>query len=88
MGRTKRFLIKPTTSYDKAKFFRQNKRKHLAFAKKIVRPHDAIHAARYAWSPHYARDIKLINGVQRRSTKLVESVKDFFIGVAVLLLSL
>jgi len=40
------------------------------------------------WSPHYARDIKLINGVQRRSTKLVESVKDFFIGVAVLLLSL
>jgi len=48
--------------------------KETILPKSLVRPH--LDYCSQIWNPHYVKDIKLIEGVQRRATKLAESVKD------------
>ena len=46
----------------------------LQLYKSLVRPHWDYSVQ--AWRPHFQKDINLIEGVQRRATKLITSVKD------------
>jgi len=41
--------------------------------KSVVRPH--LEYYRSVWNPHFRTDIELIEGVQRRATKLVQDVE-------------
>ena len=46
----------------------------LQLYKSLVRPH--LEYSVQAWRPHFQKEIDLIEGVQRRATKLITSVKD------------
>ena len=46
----------------------------LQLCKSLVRPH--LKYSVQAWRPHFKKDIYLIEGVQRRTTKLILDLKD------------
>jgi len=43
---------------------------------KLYKATDHVEYCSQIWSPHYDKDIKLIEGVQRRATKLVTGMQD------------
>jgi len=47
----------------------------LALYKSLIRPH--LEYCIQVWNQHLAKDIKLIEGVQRRATKLVHGIKNW-----------
>ena len=50
-------------------FTHRSKETIIPLRKSLVRPH--VKYCYPIWNPHYIKDIKLVDGVQRRSTKLV-----------------
>lgn len=46
----------------------------LQLYKSLVRPH--LEYSVHAWNHHFQRDIDLLEGVQRRATKLISSLQD------------
>ena len=54
----------------KHNFSDRTKETVLLLYKSLVRPQ--LEYCHQIWSPHYYKDIKLIEGVQRRATKLVQ----------------
>ena len=57
----------------KRNFVDRSKETILLLYKSLVRPH--LEYCCQVWSPHYSKDIKLINeGVQRRATKLINGM--------------
>jgi len=57
----------------KRNFVDRSKETVLPLYKSLVRPH--LEYCCQAWSPHYIKDVKLIEGVQRRATKLIKGME-------------
>jgi len=56
----------------KRTFTIRDKKVNLQIYKSLVRPH--LEYSIPAWRPHYQKDIDLIEGVQRRATKLISGL--------------
>jgi len=59
----------------KHNFIDRSKATVLALYKSLIKPH--LKYCIQVWNPHLAKDIKLIEGVQRRTTKSVHSIENW-----------
>ena len=57
----------------KRNFVDRSKETILALYKSLVRPH--LEYCIPVWNPYLAKDVKLIEGVQRRATKMVQGIQ-------------
>jgi len=58
----------------KCNFINRSKETIISLYKSLVRPQ--VEYCCQIWSPYYKKDTKLIEGVQRRATKLVTGMKE------------
>jgi len=58
----------------KRNFTDRSKETIMPLYKSVVRPH--LEYCVPIWSPHYQKDIELVEGVQRRATELIDDVRN------------